>query len=177
MYLHHYVYAYLRSSDLTPYYIGKGKDNRAWKGRHSVSIPKDKTKIVILESNLTNLGACAIERRLIRWYGRRDLGTGILHNRTDGGEGASGAILTTERKKKISIFWKDKPKPWASRPGTANTFYGKNHSAESLLLQSLAKQGTNNPMSGRKQARVTCVYCRKETSTNGLVLHHRHLSL
>lgn len=94
-----YVYAYIRtkSSEFgdigTPYYIGKGKGNRAWvKHSNEIKPPKNKSFILILESNLTETGAFAIERRMINWYGRIDLNTGILRNMTNGGEGASGCI-------------------------------------------------------------------------------------
>lgn len=97
----YYVYAYLRKSDGTPYYIGKGKGKRAYHKDHNVSVPNDRSKIVFLETNLTEVGSLAVERRMIGWYGRKDLGTGILRNRTDGGEGASGAIFSEERRAKI----------------------------------------------------------------------------
>ena len=109
----YYVYAYLREEDGTPYYIGKGKGNRAFqkhKRKNGSNItPKDRSRIVFLETNLTELGSVALERRLIRWWGRKDLGTGILQNRTDGGEGTEN--FSPEIRKRISETGKGRI-PW-----------------------------------------------------------------
>lgn len=112
----YYVYAYLRNKDSatakagTPYYIGKGKNSRATTKHGRVPLPKNNADIICIECNLTNIGACAIERRLINWYGRKDQRTGILLNLTDGGEGTRGYTRTATEKQAISRKLKGKVK-------------------------------------------------------------------
>ena len=97
-----YVYQYVRVSDNTPYYIGKGSGWRMYCKDHSVSVPKDRTKIQVIANNLTENEAHLLEKKLVELYGRTDIGTGILHNHSDGGEGSSGAIRSKETREKIA---------------------------------------------------------------------------
>ena len=96
----YYVYQYLRE-DMTPYYIGKGKGNRINEG-HNVALPIKERRVIIAE-NLSEQEAFDLEIDLIAKYGRKDLGTGILRNQTDGGDGASGNIHTAETIAKMKV--------------------------------------------------------------------------
>jgi hypothetical protein len=95
-----YTYAYLRE-DGTPYYIGKGTDNRAFlQLNHKVKTP-DKNRVLILKNNLTENEANIHEKYMIAVFGRKDLETGILRNLTDGGEGVSGFKHSEKTKNKM----------------------------------------------------------------------------
>ena len=135
-----YTYAYLRE-DGTPYYIGKGKEDRVYKiHQKGISVPKDKSRIIFLKQNLTEEEAFKHEIYMIAVFGRKDLGTGILRNRSDGGEGPSGVIRSEEYKKKKS----------ESMRGENNYNFGKSFSKEHKRKLSESKVGEKNPSYGKR---------------------------
>lgn len=139
----YYVYAYIRTNSSkhgkkgTPYYIGKGRRNRAFHPDHSVPVPKDKTKIIFLEKNLTNIGACALERRLIRWWGKTNEG-GTLRNITNGGDG------------------NDAKKPWLSEynKNRKHPFQGTSRPDHSKFMSEHNKKIWNNLDDEKRNERI-----------------------
>lgn len=173
----YYVYYYLRSKDSTsvpnapkgtPYYVGKGKDRRAWTKHKTAPRPLDLNNIQVICEGLTEDQALQIEIMHIKLWGRIASGTGILRNLTDGGEGVSGykqpahviakrvATLKAKnwghteqtkellRKASASRTHTDETKRLLSEKGT-----GLKRSEETRKKMSIAKMGVPKPMSAR----------------------------
>jgi len=142
--LKYYVYAYLRK-DGTPYYIGKGQGNRAYVSCVGHRPPSNRQRIVFLETYLTEVGALALERRYIDWYGRKDLNNGILYNKTAGGEGTSNKSAATLLK--MSVANKGKSPSAETRLKRSLSKKGKKQSAELSAKRAAAHLGMKRPKS------------------------------
>jgi hypothetical protein len=133
------VYAFCRENG-TFYYIGKGRPRRPYgKRKEGIKPPFDKNRILILHSGLPEQTAFDYEEKLILFYGRKDQGTGLLRNMTNGGEGVSGWIPDEDWKRKKS----------ESMRGEGNPSYkdGSRLRRTSKPRESMA--GENNPMYGK----------------------------
>lgn len=112
-----YTYLWLRE-DGTPYYVGKGKDDRAfYKHSHRFNPPPAK-RITIYPAE-SESEAFENEIALIWYYGRKDLGTGCLRNLTDGGENPPRQVV--------------------------GPMLGKKHSEETKRKMSAAREGKKAP--------------------------------
>ena len=144
------VYQWLRE-DGTPYYIGIGNPRRPYIGRRSCGRPPSRDRIVILHENLEWEEACRIERELIAFYGRKDLGTGILRNMTDGGEGLPNP--SKEIREKLSKLKSGENNPNFGKFGENHHNFGKSTSKETREKLSKLMSGENNPNFGKSPSK------------------------
>lgn len=101
------VYIHKRGDTNQTFYVGIGRSSRPYdvrnRNKHWKHIAdKHGYHVEILYENVSWETACDIERQLIKEYGRIDIGTGILVNMTDGGDGTRGAKLSKETRKRMS---------------------------------------------------------------------------
>lgn len=113
-----YVYGYFDPDTEEIFYIGKGHGERCHKHLKPCEFKKNtflykrirkilrENKFPIIKKLIENISektAFFIEKGLIQEYGRKDNGTGILCNHTDGGEGPTGHIHSEETRLKMSL--------------------------------------------------------------------------
>jgi hypothetical protein len=178
----YYVYEYLRE-DNTPYYIGKGRKDR-WKSKdHTVGIPP-KERVIFVAKNLTEEEAKQLEVELIAKYGRKDLGTGILRNMTNGGEGSSGRIATKEMIAKLKEARAKQVTTEETREKMRQIHTGRIHSeetkrkmSESAVGRKLNKETIAKIREARKKQvietiQITCPHCGKTGGNRIMPRYH-----
>jgi len=126
-----YTYLWLRE-DGSPYYAGKGSTDRAFE-EHRFCGPPPPIERIIIQPHTSENAAFAAEKFLIAYYGRKDIGTGILCNMTDGGEGFGGV-----RRSKESYV-----KAGAKMRGALNPNFGKTMPQEQRDAISASRKGKN----------------------------------
>lgn len=138
----YYLYIIYNPLTNLPFYVGIGKESRRGKSgtryldhvkeallyrnnpTHNCNRHKLSTILKIIDSgqapfyviaknNLLETEIHDLEKKLISYYGRRDLNTGILTNMSPGGEG--NTEWSAESKNKLSTSLKGKPSPLRNR--------------------------------------------------------------
>lgn len=147
-----YVYRHIRLDTNQPFYIGIGSDrnysrsytkkrrNQFWRN------VAEKTEFVveIILDDLSWEEACLKEIEFILLYGRRDIGTGILVNMTNGGDGALGRIpykRTKHHLEKIKQINLGKPMMEETKIRLRSANIGKTASNETREKMSRSQKG------------------------------------
>jgi len=111
----HYIYIHFRESDSVPFYVGKGTIHKRTKDKFARAcephnnyhwqntVNKHGIVIHLVLSCKTDKEAQLQEIKLIKEIGRYDLGTGPLVNKTNGGDGICGLVISDELRKKRSL--------------------------------------------------------------------------
>ena len=173
----YYTYAYLRE-DGTPYYIGKGKKrklgnaySRTLAEHRNISIPP-KDRITILKHFDLEFDAFKHEMEMIEFYGRKDLDTGILHNKSAGGEGVSN--VSQEQRERNSRLHKGKVLSYETRKKISETRKARGYKPSEELKQHYSRifTGKGNPNYGNKHTPETLKKISSGTRNKNLKTRH-----
>jgi hypothetical protein len=105
-----YVYTHTRLDTNEIFYIGIGTQDNYRRASRCANrsifwkniVNKTGWKVDIVFDNLSWEDACIKEKELIAFYGRKDIGTGILVNHTNGGDGSNGRVFSQETRNKMA---------------------------------------------------------------------------
>jgi hypothetical protein len=144
-----YVYRHIRLDNNTVFYIGIGNDNRYNRANEKKNrsthweniVKKTDYEVEILFEHEDYNFIKEKEVEFINLYGRNDLGSGTLCNKTNGGDGCLGLIHTDEAKLKMSIPNKGKIISEEQKKKVSEFHKGKVLSEETKLKISLAHKG------------------------------------
>ena len=147
-----YTYSYHRQRDFTPYYYGKGKNGRDVHNNHGINIPRkpdgsaDRARILV-QYWPDEATAFEMEKYYIRLFGRKDNGTGILRNLTDGGEGASGTVCSVETRVKLrdANLGKKLTQLTRDKISATNRLRGVRPTTTACCLGGIANRGAKRP--------------------------------
>jgi hypothetical protein len=178
----YYVYQYLRE-DNTPYYIGKGKEKRAWashrRSNGSQLLPTDKSRIQIIQDGLTEKEAHDLETELIKKYGLKSEG-GILVNLTYGGEGRSPGPELRDLFRRQQTGRKRSPRTEEHRKNLSKSLKGQSKPRspehQAALNESLKKNWATN-FERKKQQSERISKINKERKASPETLEKRRQSM
>lgn len=152
-----YIYCW-QYPDGRTFYVGKGCGRRDKRPKHQNNkiferiVAKIRSEggepiIVRWHDGLRENDAFQLEMAYIKLFGRRDNGTGVLANLTDGGEGASGWVPSDEARSKMSVAHRGNQHALGYKhteetlAKLSSSHVGKRHSAETLAKMGAAQRG------------------------------------
>jgi len=176
------VYQHIRKDNNNVFYIGIGKSIKRAKERYGRNVHwksivnKHGYTVSITHENICWDEAKSIEKYLISFYGRKDLGLGVLSNKTDGGDGVLNIVRSEASIAKWRLKTKGVKKPLRSEEvrkaigeKLSIILKGKKlknpRSEEYRLKMSLAKKGKKTkPLTEEHKKRLSEIHKGKKVS-------------
>lgn len=197
------VYQHRRNDTGEVFYVGigdsiirayqKASRNRYWKN----IVRKFGYSVEIIYENIPWEDACIKEQELIKYYGRKDLGEGILVNRTDGGEGAKRLVHSEDYRNRLRIYGpmsnEDTVRKWKNTMNK-RTEQEKSRTADKIIdavfnkyskeeinarykkmgekMKGVKRPHTSETMKGKEKQKVQCEKCGIMMSKNHMTRYH-----